>query len=157
MPNIVVMGVAASGKTTLATALAQRLGRRFVEGDEYHSDDNHAKMARGEALTDDDRAPWLDSLADILETYDNTVLSCSALKRSYRDVLRTTNPLFVWLTAPADVLRERLKSRTGHFFDERLLDSQLETLEPPQPNEKFIALDATHPLHENIARVLNRL
>jgi gluconokinase len=146
------MGVSGSGKSTLGIALADALKWRFVEGDDYHSAANHAKMARGEGLTDADRKPWLDELAHILHEPRPTVLACSALKRAYRDLLRPAT--FVWATAPADVLALRLRSRQGHFVDERLLTSQLATLEPPIDEADVITVDATQPVRDSVQRVL---
>jgi gluconokinase len=157
------MGVAASGKTTIATRLAARLSYTFADADEFHPTANVAKMARGEALTDADREPWLKTLAAWIATQHeachSTVLACSALKRRYRDTLRTAAPqvLFIHLTAPREALRERIKSRLGHFVPPELLESQLATLEPLQSDEPGITLDATALPDAIIARVLDHL
>ncbi|MBC7794392.1 MAG: gluconokinase [Clostridia bacterium] len=149
------MGVAGSGKSTFASALAERLHRPFIEGDNFHSADNHAKMARGEGLTDADRKPWLETLAMMLREEPNVVMACSALKRAYRDLLRKGDPqtLFVYMTAREDTLRARLTKRHGHFVDARLLDSQLTTLEPPAADENAIEVDATKPTAEAVAAI----
>ena len=137
---IVVMGVSAAGKTTAGRALSHALGWPFYEGDDYHSATNIAKMHRGEALTDTDRAPWLHDLctviAGVIERGEHAVLACSALKRAYREALvpRGTPPgvvRFAFLDVPVDVLRKRLAERKGSFFNPALLDSQIATLEQP--------------------------
>jgi gluconokinase len=137
----VVMGITGSGKSSVGAALAQRLGVDFVEGDDYHPPENVRRMASGIPLTDDDRAGWLQALATrIREAKDagtGLVLTCSALKRSYRDVLRTAAPelQFVFLKGPRAVIAERLAGRRGHFMAASLLDSQLATLEEPSSDE----------------------
>jgi gluconokinase len=133
---IVILGVSGAGKTTIGQALAQRLHFDFFEGDDFHPPANKTKMQAGIALTDVDRQPWLESLRDliagILARQGNAVVTCSALKRSYRDVLRRDGVRFVYLNARREVIRERLAHRTGHFFNADLLDSQFATLEAPR-------------------------
>ena len=148
--HAVVMGVAGSGKTTIATALAARLERAFAEGDDFHSAANVAKMTRGEPLTDADREPWLAALAEWIASHHragrSTVLTCSALKRRYRDTLRAAAPrhvVFVHLAAPKDALLERMRKRKGHFMPPELLDDQLAALEPLGADEPGITVDAT--------------
>ncbi len=148
--HIVVMGVAASGKTTVASHLAVRLGSQLTDADYFHPPANVAKMARGQPLTDRDREPWLRALAGWIAMQDKarrrSVLACSALKRRYRDLLRAAAPrhvLFVHLTAPRETLLERLRHRQGHFMPAELLDSQLAALEPLQYDERGVVLDAT--------------
>jgi gluconokinase len=150
--HLVVMGVSGSGKTTIATALAARLDRAFAEGDDFHSAANVAKMARGEPLTDADREPWLAALAEWIENHNragrSTVLTCSALKRRYRDTLRAAAPrhvVFVHLAAPRDALLERMRKRKGHFMPPDLLDDQLAALEPLEADEPGVTLDAAAP------------
>jgi len=134
---IIVMGVSGVGKTTLGRALAGELGWRFVDADDVHPAANVEKMAAGVALTDEDRAPWLERLrgliAQALEQEESLVLACSALRRSYRQRLAVEPAQIRWvyLTAPAAVLAQRLSERTGHFMPPGLLESQLATLEPP--------------------------
>jgi gluconokinase len=147
--HLVVMGVAGSGKTTIGTALAARLERAFAEGDDFHSAANVAKMARAEPLTDADREPWLAELGEWLASHHqagrSTVLTCSALKRRYRDTLRAAAPrhvVFIHLAAPRDALLERMRRRTGHFMPQALLDDQLAALEPLEADEPGITLDA---------------
>jgi gluconokinase len=137
----VVMGVAGSGKSLIGAALAHSLEIDFVEGDEFHSAKNIARMASGIALTDADRADWLNALArrirDANEAGTGLVVACSALRRSYRDVLRANAPAlrFIFLKGTRDLIARRLASRGGHFMPPALLDSQLATLEEPSPDE----------------------
>jgi gluconokinase len=141
------MGVSGCGKTTVAQGLAEATGWTLTEGDEHHPRANIDKMASGTPLTDEDRRPWLQRLADWVhqqqEAGRSSVLSCSALKRSYRDVLRSGAPdvRFVHVHGDRAVLEERLGTRAGHFFPARLLDTQLETLEPLGPDEAGVVVD----------------
>src|SRR4051794_15612742 len=134
--HIVVMGVAGSGKTTIARLLAAELGRPFAEADEFHPAANIAKMTAGEPLTDEDRWPWLTAIRDWLTAQTRAgrgaVVTCSALKVAYRDLLREAEGRvrFVHLAAHAPVLEDRMQHRSGHFMPPSLLSSQLETLEP---------------------------
>jgi gluconokinase len=143
----VVMGVAGSGKSVIGAALADALGIEFVEGDKYHSAENVERMSRGIPLTDDDRALWLRSLAARIREARNAgtglVISCSALKRSYRDILRAeaSDLRFVFLKGERALIAERLATRRGHFMPSTLLDSQLDTLEEPSPDEKAWVCD----------------
>ena len=131
------MGVAGSGKTTVASALARELGFEMIEGDEHHPSANVARMRAGIPLTDEDRRPWLEALARILgerhSRGEGTVLACSALKRAYRDILRSAVPLaetfVIELDAEPATLRRRMEARTGHYMPASLLESQLATLE----------------------------
>jgi gluconokinase len=137
----VVMGVAGSGKSLIGAAFANALGIEFVEGDEYHSPENVERMSRGIPLTDDDRARWLRSLAarirEAKEGGVGLVISCSALKRSYREILRAeaSDLRFVFLKGERALIAERLADRRGHFMPPSLLDSQFATLEVPSPDE----------------------
>lgn len=145
--HIVVMGVSGSGKSTIAAGLALRLGWEFGEGDALHPPANIAKMAAGTPLTDEDRRPWLERLAGWIADRDaagrSSVLACSALRRSYRDVLRAGAPTvrFLHLTGPDEVLAERMGDRDGHFMPGSLLRSQLDTLEAIEPDEDGLVLD----------------
>lgn len=136
MTVLVVMGVSGSGKTTIGQALARRLGYEFIEGDEFHSRANREKMHAGIPLNDDDRAPWLQALRSRMSTLiardGRAVVTCSALKKSYRDTLRQKGVRFIYLKVSREVLRERLARRRGHFFNPALLESQLATLEEPR-------------------------
>src|SRR4051812_19561492 len=135
------MGVSGSGKTTVATGLAERLGWVFAEGDDFHPAANVEKMRAGIALTDSDRRPWLAALAEWIGEREaggqDAGLTCSALKRAYRDVLADGHPSvsFVHIPASAETIRRRLENRRGHYMPASLLDSQLATLEPLQPDE----------------------
>lgn len=148
---VLLMGVAGAGKTTVGRALADRLGWAFEDADDHHAPASTAKMARGEPLTDADRAPWIDALGalvrDRLRGGPPTVLACSALKASYRDRLGADLPgvVVAWLDVPAEALRERLATREGHIFGPGLLQSQLEALEPPV---HALRLDGTAPVGE---------
>ena len=159
----VVMGIAGSGKSTVGAALAHALGVGFIEGDDYHPAENRRRMAAGIPLTDDDRAGWLRALAiRIREASDagtGLVLSCSALKRSYRDVLRSAAPdlRFVFLKGSRALIAERLAARRGHFMPVSLLDSQLATLEEPASDEDAWVCDVTDPADEIVAGLVARV
>ena len=143
----VVMGVSGSGKSLIGAALARALDVDFVEGDDYHTAANVARMASGIPLTDDDRAEWLRSLAARIRKARDSgiglVVSCSALKRSYRDILRgaASELRFVFLQGPRGLLAQRLASRRGHYMPLSLLESQLATLEEPSPDEQAWVCD----------------
>ena len=143
----VIMGITGSGKSTVGAMLARKLGVDFVEGDDYHPIENVQRMAAGIPLTDDDRASWLSALAArIREAHDagtGLVVTCSALKRSYRDILRAAAPelRFIFLNGQRLVISERLAERRGHFMPASLLDSQLSTLEEPAVDEGAWAYD----------------
>ncbi len=151
--HLVVMGVSGTGKTTVGSALAHRLGRKFIEGDSFHPESNVAKMSAGEPLDDDDRRPWLQTLNRLMAAREAegvpTVLTCSALKRAYRDILREDLPegsvYFVHLAASREVLQARMESRT-HFMPASLLQSQLDTLEPLGPDEAGRRFDVAPPV-----------
>lgn len=139
--SIVVMGVSGSGKSTVAAGLAERLGWEFAEGDDFHPKGNVEKMRSGQPLDDDDRWPWLRTLAAWIGEHEqagtSVVVTCSALKRSYRDLLREGHPSvwFAHVTVDADLLRERVEKRTGHYMPSSLLESQLATLQPLEDDE----------------------
>lgn len=162
--QLVVMGVSGTGKSSVAAVLAERLGLSFVEGDDRHPPSNVAKMSAGTPLTDEDRQPWLEELGRMLGDHDAAgepvVLTCSALRRSYRDLLRARVPAgslyFVHLRAPAAVLQERMESR-DHFMPATLLASQLDTLEPLGDDETGGSFDVTPPLDEVVAAVVDAL
>lgn len=148
MHQVVVMGVSGCGKSTVGQLLSSRLGLPFVEGDGLHPPDNVRKMAAGTPLTDEDRAGWLDAVASrLVAAPGGAVLSCSALKRRYRERLRAEVPAlrFVHLHGPRELLAQRLASRRGHYMPASLLDSQLRTLEPPEPDEHAIVLSIDQP------------
>ncbi|MGL5851741.1 MAG: gluconokinase [Phycicoccus sp.] len=138
---VVVMGVASVGKTTVAKGLSTLTGWVFAEGDAFHPEANIAKMSAGHPLTDDDRLPWLHAIRDWMTTTvatgSSAVVTCSALRRSYRDVLRgaEASVRFLHLSAPESLVGERMGSRSGHFMPPSLLRSQFETLEPLDDDE----------------------
>lgn len=141
---IVVMGVSGSGKSTVGAALAERLGVPFADADDLHPEANVAKMSRGEPLDDHDRHPWLEVVGAWLADHPGGgVMSCSALKRKYRDQLRHHAPAteFVLLAGDRDVIARRQADRPGHFMPASLLSSQLATLEPLAPDEHGVVLD----------------
>lgn len=145
----VVMGVSGSGKSTVGAALAQHFAVPFLEGDAYHPAANVTKMSAGIPLDDDDRAGWLDALATEIGQARSEgrglVLSCSALKRRYRDLLRGADPAlrFVHLAGPRELIAVRMHGRPGHYMPPSLLDSQLSILEPLQADEAGLTLDIT--------------
>lgn len=160
-PNIViVMGVSGSGKSHLANQLARVTGWAYAEGDDYHLIANKAKMHAGIPLTDEDRAPWLDVLHQILLGWQRSgqsgILTCSALRETYREHLAAGIPdlRFVWLDPPKTVLAERLSHRIGHYMSPALLDSQLNTLEPPAVDGKTLHLDGSGGIEDEVAKVL---
>jgi gluconokinase len=160
---VVLMGVSGSGKSTLAELLVERLGWAFAEGDDFHPPANVEKMRAGQALDDDDRRPWLRALAAWIGGHeragDSVVVTCSALKRSYRDLLREGHPSvwFAQVTADPDVLRRRIGQRTGHYMPATLLDSQLAILEPLQDDEPGTRVCGDEPPHEVVDRLLATL
>ncbi|WP_426594031.1 gluconokinase [Cellulomonas sp. McL0617] len=143
MEHLVVMGVSGTGKSTVGRLVAEQLGRPFVEGDELHPAANIDKMRAGIPLTDDDRGPWLRAVRDAMDDAGGpTVVACSALRRSYRDILRTADGRvrFALLVATPEELARRLAARPGHFMPPSLLASQLATLEPLAPDEDGITV-----------------
>ncbi|MCX7376568.1 MAG: gluconokinase [Alphaproteobacteria bacterium] len=144
---LVVMGVAGSGKTTIARMLAERLGWRFQEGDALHPPANVAKMSAGTPLTDDDRWPWLHTIARVMDGWRaegaSGIVTCSALKRAYRDILVGGHPdvPIVHLAGEKALIAARMAARKGHFMPTALLDSQFATLEPPGADENPIVVD----------------
>ncbi len=145
-PCVIVMGVAGSGKTTVGGILAQQLGVSLADADDFHSAEAKAKMAAGHPLNDDDRAPWLIRLRDWLRGHpDGAVLACSALKRRYRDVLRTGAPkvCFLHLAGDPTVVVERVGHRTKHYMPASLVQSQYDALEPLEPDEFGVVGDIT--------------
>lgn len=144
------MGVAGVGKSTVGRALARELGYTFVDADAFHSAANVARMARGEPLSDEDRAPWLEALRVRLREGDRVVLACSALRRAYRDALGPAT--FVLLDAPDDTIAARIAAREGHFAGAALLPTQRAALEPPE-----LVIDATQPVEAIVAEILSAL
>ncbi|XP_064258932.1 probable gluconokinase isoform X1 [Passer domesticus] len=175
MVLVVVMGVSGSGKTTVGSRLAEKLGWKFYDADDYHPLENKKKMEEGIPLNDEDRIPWLCALHDILRREDtsgqDTVLACSALKKLYRRVLIGGAPaiesnqpeqpgenpalkiLFVHLDGPKDIIAGRLERRRGHFMPPELLQSQFDTLEPPSAPENFITVSLEKSLPEILLQI----
>ena len=156
-PLLTIMGVSGSGKTTVGAALAQRLRVPFADADDFHPQANVAKMSAGIPLDDADRLPWLRAIgAWQAEHADGGVISCSALKRSYRDVLRAAAPtqFFVHLAGTPETIAGRVAGRPGHFMPVSLVESQFATLEPLQPDENGTVLDLDHSVDELVEEFL---
>jgi gluconokinase len=159
-PIVVVMGVSGSGKTTIGALLAGQLGWLYAEADDFHPRSNVEKMAAGHPLTDEDRRPWLEAIGRWIDERraagEPGVVTCSALKRSYRDVLRKDRPevRVVYLDGSHDLIASRLVARHGHFFAADMLDSQFADLEPPAPDEDVLSvpIDGTPP--DVVARIV---
>jgi gluconokinase len=157
------MGVSGSGKSLIGAGFARALGVDFVEGDEYHSAENVDRMSRGIPLTDDDRARWLRSLAarirEAKEGGSGLVISCSALKRSYRDILRADAPglRFVYLKGGRELSAQRLAGRRGHFMQPSLLESQFTIFEEPLPDEGAWVYDITRPAQDIVTALVARV
>lgn len=157
--RLVVMGVMGAGKSLIAAGLADTLGIAFVDGDDLHPKSNIAKMARGEALTNTDRAPWLELVGAELVAGD-CVIACSALRRDYRDIIREAAgaPVcFLWLNGSKETLVARVNDRSGHFMPAKLLDSQLATLEPLEADEWFIEGDFENSPSDIVAHFVKTL
>jgi len=156
------MGVSGSGKSLIGAAFAGALGVEFIEGDDYHTAANVARMSSGIPLTDDDRAEWLRSLAERIRKAKDSgaglVVSCSALKRSYRDILRGAagDLRFIFLQGPGALLAERLVRRRGHYMPPSLLDSQLAILEEPSPDEQTWVCDIGESPEDIVAALMAR-
>ena len=161
-PRLIVMGVSGCGKSTVGGLLGARTGIPFIEGDTLHPACNVALMAAGTPLTDEDRASWLDDIASrvgALEADAGLIISCSALKRIYRDRLRAACPdlRFIHLHGDKALLEQRLQYRTGHYMPPSLLTSQLQTLEPPSSDEPAITLDIAMPTDQLVAHIEQQL
>lgn len=160
-PVLVVMGVSGSGKSTVARLVAERLGWGLAEGDDLHPASNVAKMQAGQPLTDEDRWPWLGSIAAWIRERSAAgtpgVVTCSALKRSYRDVLRGEGVVFVYLSGSEERISGRLAARRGHFMPAALLSSQFEALEAPSADEDFITVEPGASPSEAAQDIINQL
>lgn len=162
-PPLIVMGVSGSGKSTIGTALAAALGIEFIDGDDLHPSANKAKMAAGNPLNDEDRAPWLEIIAERIgsELTDGRpiVVACSSLKRKYRDQLVSYAPstVFVHLTGERAIISERQSHRVHEYMPNTLLDSQFSTLEPLQSDERKIIVDLTLTPEEIVSFVTSQL
>ena len=163
VPLIVVMGVAGSGKSTIAAGLAEKLGVDFIEGDGLHPQANINKMASGLPLTDDDRWPWLEAIGERIDAERvagmGVVVSCSALRQVYRECLRKKvngRVQFILLDGPRDLISKRMLGRKGHFMPAALLDSQFATLEEPGPDETPIVVSVDADPDTIVATVLTK-
>ena len=160
-PVLVIMGVAGCGKSTVAALLAGQLGWDFQEGDDLHSAENVEKMASGQPLTDDDRWPWLDAVASWIREHDFAgiprIVTCSALKRAYRDRLYGPHVVFVYLAGDHGEIRNRLSARINHYMPPALLESQLAWLEPPAADERAVTIGSAARPAEISAEIIRRL
>ncbi len=160
-PVLVVMGVAGTGKSTVAALLAGQLGWDLQEGDDLHPAANVAKMRAGHPLDDEDRWPWLERIGHWIDEHLLAglpgIVTCSALRRSYRDVLRRPDVVFVHLVGSHELIAQRMAARQGHYMPTSLLDSQFATLEPPGPDERVITVDVAEPPAAEAARVIATL
>jgi gluconokinase len=158
-----VMGVAGSGKTTVAAGIARARGWVLLEGDTFHPAANIAKMKTGTPLTDEDRWPWLRAIAAredaLLGTGKSAVVACSALRRAYRDILigSRSDAVLVYLRGSKEVIEKRMQARKGHFMPPALLDSQFATLEEPDADEHPIVVDISGPVEATIADAVRQL
>lgn len=163
MTVVVVMGVSGSGKTTVAKELAKALGAQFLEGDDLHPPANVEKMSRGTPLDDADRLPWLRRIAREIDAWrargEAGVVTCSALKRSYRDILIGDRPdvALVYLRGSRELIQQRMAARHAHFMPVALLDSQFATLQEPTPDERPITVDVDGTPAEIVAAILATL
>ncbi|MFN7225173.1 MAG: gluconokinase [Paracoccaceae bacterium] len=159
MQRVVIMGVSGCGKSSVGAALSARLGIAYRDGDDLHPAANVEKMRTGVPLTDDDRWPWLDRVAQVLREEAPVIVGCSALRRVYRDRIRQGAGgavRFVHLTGDHALISARMVARSGHYMPPALLDSQFATLEPPGPDEA-ITVDIAAPLPEIIDTILDHM
>ena len=160
---LVAMGVSGSGKTTIGILLAETLGWQFQEGDALHPPENVAKMSAGIPLDDADRLPWLRKIAEVIDGWrargESGVVTCSALKRSYRDIIIGDRPevRLLYLKGSPDLIRQRMAARHGHFMPTTLLDSQFSVLEEPSPDENPIVVDIGGEPQEIVREIACRL
>jgi len=159
---VIVFGVSGAGKTTIGKLLAQKLGWRFYEADDFHPRANIDKMQRGIPLTDEDRWPWLESLRELikqrLEASENAVLACSALKRAYRERLRVSDEVkLVFLHGDYALIEKQLRQRRGHFMNLELLRSQFADLEEPKPNEDVLTVESGRTPQELVKEIKGKL
>ena len=152
------MGVSGCGKTTIGRELSSHLSYTFYDADDFHSLQNKNKMAAGIPLTDQDRQPWLQSLAELITTSDQIVLACSALKRSYRkELLLKRDVMCVYLRGSYELIRGRMEQRSGHYFSAALLTSQFEALEEPLPCESVVVINIENTITSVVASIRSSL
>jgi carbohydrate kinase (thermoresistant glucokinase family) len=159
-PILLLTGVSGSGKTTIGAMLAGRLGWTYAEADDFHPAANVEKMHAGIPLNDEDRKPWLQATADWMKNQDRpAVVTSSALKRRYRDVLREGRPdlRLIYLDGSRDLIGERMAARHGHFFPKQLLDSQFRDLEPPQADENPVSVSIDGAPEAVVQEIIDRL
>jgi gluconokinase len=159
---VIIFGVSGAGKTTIGKLLAQQLGWRFLEADDFHPAANINKMRSSHPLTDDDRWPWLGQLRQQIERSlaagENAVLACSALKRAYRDVLRVSDEIkFVFLRGDYALIEKQLRSRHRHFMNPDLLQSQFDDLEEPTSNEDVLSIELGRTPEELVEEIKTKL
>jgi gluconokinase len=160
---VVIMGVSGSGKSTVAAMLARTLGWQYQEGDKLHPPANVEKMSGGTPLTDADRIPWLRKIAEKIDDWrghgQSGVVTCSALKRAYRDIVAEGRPdvRVVYLKGSPELIRHRLANRSGHFMPSALLDSQFSILQEPSPDERPIVVDIGGSPEEIVADIVRQL
>lgn len=159
---VIPFGVSGAGKTTIGQLLADELGWKFYEGDDFHSQTNIDKMRVGVPLTDEDRRPWLESLRGLIErclaAKENAILACSALKKSYRSYLRMNKEIkLVYLRGSYELIADRVRQRHGHFMKPELLRSQFATLEEPEAREDAIVIELEGSPRELVDEIKNRL
>jgi carbohydrate kinase (thermoresistant glucokinase family) len=154
--KIVIMGVTGCGKTTVGMAVAERLGIKFIDSDDLHSESNKKKMSSGIPLTDLDREPWLHDVGKTLHSYENIVVACSALKKSYRAIILKGAPttIFFHLTGAKELIASRLRDRSHHFMPIELLDSQFETLENFDQKEAGVEIGIDKPIEDIVTEIL---
>ena len=151
--RIIIMGVSGCGKTAIGMELSKTLAIPFYDGDDFHSEANKEKMSHGHPLTDEDRKPWLETLANLLKEKAPLILACSALKESYRKALRVAPDVrFIYLKGSYELIEKRLKERHGHFFDPHLLKSQFADLEEPQD---ACVVDIDSPISDIVKKIIN--
>jgi len=160
---LIVMGVSGSGKSTIGEALAERLGWGYEDGDKFHPASNIAKMSAGQPLTDEDRWPWLQAIADeidrVCEAGEHAVIACSALKRAYRDILvhGRSDVRIIYLKGTQELIASRLALRKGHFMPPGLLASQFKTLEPPGTDENPVTVSIDAPVEAIVDDIVTQL
>jgi len=163
----VVMGVTCCGKSTIGILLADKINAKFIDGDDFHSEENKSKMKQGIPLTDSDRIPWLNTISEQIKSFlqqkQKLVVSCSALKKAYRDILKqhcksSQELVFVYLKGSKELIQKRMSERKGHFMNPKLVDSQFATLEEPStPSENVVVIDIDHPTPEVVDQVFKQL